>query len=110
MENNTKIFEINAVWNEHEYRHFGIHPKTAALYGDSVDDIEIFKLKISDDQTIPPPNSKYLEVDYWGWLDTDNKLSMIYGQRFLLDMCFPAGIVKTENVGQGKAYRLEIVL
>jgi len=34
---------------------------------------------------------------------------MIYAQRFLLDMCFPAGIKETENGGGGKAYRLEIV-
>jgi len=34
---------------------------------------------------------------------------MIYTARFLLDMCFPSGIKKIEESGQGKAYRLEII-
>ena len=48
---------------------------------------------------------KLNENDYRGKDD----FIMIYAQRFLLDMCFPYGIKATEEKGQGKAYRLEIV-
>ena len=106
-----KTFEVTAVWDDNHYRHFGIHPKTASMYGDNVDDIITLNLKISDDQSIPAPNSEHEDADYWGWLATDSDvLSMIYAQRFLVDMCFPAGIKGTEETGQGKAYRLEIIL
>lgn len=103
-------FEITAVWNGNSYNHFGIHPSFASIYGDDPDDIEILTMKISEDQTVPEPNNKHNEADYWGWLDNDDKgFHMIYAQRFLLDICFPAGIARTEKAGQGKAYRLTII-
>lgn len=108
-------FEITAVAHEGVYRHFGIHPKSAPLYGDNPDDIDLLVMKISDDQSIPKPNAEYKEADYWVWYDLDTFVrkegfsQMLYAQRFLLDMCFPAGIKGTEEAGQGKAYRVEIV-
>ncbi len=103
-------FKINAVWDENHYTHFGIQSSLASMYGDDPDDIETLVMKISDDQSIPEPNGKYTNADYWGWLDKeDGDMSMIYAQRFLLDMCFPAGIGGTEDAGQGKAYRLNVI-
>jgi len=105
-----KFFETTAVWIEKCYNHFDIHPSLASIYGVDPDDIEILKIKISEDQSIPEPNNKPNDADYWGWLEkNDKEFHMIYPQRFLLDMCFPAGILGTEEAGQGKAYRLEII-
>ena len=106
-----KDFKITAVWNENHYNHFGIHEALASMYGDNPNDIETLKMRISEDQSIPEPNSKYGDADYWGWYDFEDKrlTNMIYAQRFLLEMCFPAGIAGTEESGNGKAYRLEII-
>lgn len=100
--------ESTAVWNENHYYHFGITSQLAALYGDDPKDIITLKLQISDDQTVPETHMK--EADYWGWLKKeDDDFTMIYAQRFLLNMCFAYGIKVTEEAGKGKAYRLEIV-
>src|ERR1035437_6294909 len=42
------------------------------------------------------------EVEYWGWLNNNGELSMIYANYFLFDMCFPNGAEATEAYGQGK--------
>jgi len=108
-------FEKTAVLNGDHYRHFGIHPKTASLYGDKVEDIVVVVMKISEDQSIPEPNNNVEKVDYWVWYDEDTIVSncgfsnMLFAQRFLLNMCFPAGIRGCEEAGRGKAYRVEIV-
>lgn len=107
------VFEVNAVFESKGenpcYKHFNIHPSTAALYGDKVSDIVKIKMKIDDNQEITeyePGDS----VDYWGWFDYTSKyFSLIYGQRFLLNMCFPSGIDICEEHNQGKAYRLVVV-
>jgi len=101
-------FIVTVVLSDKSYNHFGIHPKTAQLYDDKVEDIVNLTLKISEDQTIPEPNSKYDAPDYWGWVFR-NEVSMIYPQRFLLDMCFPSGISGAEEHGEGKAFRFEII-
>ena len=102
-------FIVTAVLSDKSYHHFGIHPKTASLYGDKVEDIVNVTLKISEDQTIPEPNCKFDAPDYWGWVNGDNKISMIYPQRFLLNMCFPYGIHAAEKHGDGKSFRVEII-
>ena len=108
-------FEITAVYGDKCYQHFGIHPASASLYGDDPEDIQLLVMEISKDQTIPKPNGEHKEADYWVWYEYDSFIgeegfsSMLYPQRFLLDMCFPAGIKGTEEAGQGKAYRVEII-
>ena len=108
-------FEKTAVLSDGVYRHFGIHPMTASLYGDKPEDIVVVVMKISDDQSVPEPNGEHKEVDYWVWHDHDTFIrkegfsDMLFAQRFLLNMCFPAGIKGTEEAGQGKAYRVEII-
>ena len=108
-------FEKTAVLSGDVYRHFGIHPNTVSVYGDKVEDIVVVVMKISEDQSIPEPNSKPDKPDYWVWYDEDTILTkrgfsnMLYAQRFLLNMCFPAGIKGSEDAGRGKAYRVEIV-
>lgn len=107
-----KRFEINAVWDGNKcYHHFGIVPSLASMYGNKPEDIETITMKISEDQSIPVPNGEYREADYWGWInaDEDELSTMLFAQRFLLDMCFPTGIAGSEEAGRGKAYRLEIV-
>ena len=107
-----QTFKITATLNNRGkfYQHFGIRPFTACLYGDKREDIVEVEFKISEDQTIPSFDPNDLQVDYWGWYDNKRQefTNMIFAKRFLLDMCFPAGIAATEESGQGKAYRLEI--
>jgi len=106
-------FKITATLNKTGkfYQHFGIREILCSLYGDKPEDIVEVEFKISDDQTVPKPNEKMLSADYWGWYSNkDQKFTMmIYAQRFLLEMCFPNGIKASEDYGDGKAYRLEIV-
>ncbi len=42
------------------FRHFGIRPFTASIYGDKPEDIVNVKCTISDDQT------EHTSPDYWG--------------------------------------------
>lgn len=106
---NNKTFKKNAVLDENgNYRHFGIHPVTASLYGDKVEDIVELTMKISDNQS--EPDNETMIADYWGWFDNEeNEFSLIYPKYFLLNMCFPYGIKILEAQGRGKAYRLEII-
>lgn len=48
------------------------------------------------------------EVEYWGWLNNDGELSMVHGNYFLFDMCFPNGAEATEAYGQGKRIKLDL--
>ncbi|MFA5207457.1 MAG: hypothetical protein WC428_02255 [Candidatus Paceibacterota bacterium] len=48
------------------------------------------------------------EVEYWGWLDNDSELSMVYANYLLFDMCFPNGAEATEAFGRGKRIKLEL--
>lgn len=100
----------NAVKGERNFEHFGIHPVTASIYGHSISEIVEVKLAIAKDQTRPAPHAGDMTVDYWGWFDfEEQEITLVWPKRFLLDMCFPAGIDATEKANQGKAYRLEIV-
>ena len=105
------IINKTGVWNGDYYHHIGIHSATAAIYGDKVEDIEEISFKVSNDQEIREFDKNDKTPDYWGWYDKiDQEFSnMIYPQRFLLNMCFPSGIEASEDAGQGKAYRLEII-
>lgn len=107
-----QTFKTTATLNERGkfYQHFGISPFTAMLYGDKPKDIVDVEFKISDNQSFENFDSNDFTVDYWGWYDNkDQKFgNMIFAKRFMLDMCFPAGIIATEESGKGKAYRLEI--
>ena len=102
---------VNAVQGQKSFNHFGIHPVTASMYGYSIDDIVEVTMRISEDQSRTNKDSKSDIADYWGWYDLENdKWSMmLYPKYFLLNMCFPAGIVGTEDRGQGKAFRLEVI-
>lgn len=110
-----KIFTVTAIWSNNEekphYYHFGIHPITASLYGNDPSEIQTIQMKISDNQEKADSNEHLAnEPDYWGWYDIkDESFSFIFPKYFLLNMCFPAGIKATEERGQGKAYRLEVV-
>ena len=102
-------FTERCVFNDKYYDHFGIHPSTANLYGNKESDIVTVTITVSDDQTLPSESSKLTEADYWGWYDgAKNSFTMIYPQRFLLNMCFPGGINADEEANAGKAFRLII--
>lgn len=104
-------FETTAVYsvNGNCYHHFGIHLSLVSLYGDDPNDIVTLKMKVSDDQTLPI-NEANTAADYWGWYDNESEeFEMIYAKKFLLEMCFPCGTKPSEDAGQGKACRLEII-
>ena len=104
-----KPFKINAVIKSEEFRHFGVSPETASMYGDKPENIIIVVISVSDDQSIPTETQE--KADYWGWYDHQEKaMSIIYQSRFQLDMCFPSGIKHMENIDKGKAYRLNMKL
>lgn len=104
-------FKVNATLNHNGkcYEHFGIQPELAMLYGNKLEDIVEVEMKVSDDQIIISEITA--SADYWGWYNNNRKefTNMIYAQRFLLEMCFTYGIKASEESGEGKAYRLEIV-
>ena len=96
------------------FHHFGIHETTCSLYGDKSDDIKTVSVEMHENQ-IKPSNEDLDEMcktntpDYWGWKDSDSiEFSLIYQQRFLLDMCFPDGLDTAEKNGRGNQYRLKI--
>jgi len=104
-------FTINAVKGEKSYKHFGIHPITAQLYGEKREDIVELEFEADEDQTVPESNKEYTEADYWGWIyeGSDSPTTLMYPQYFLLNMCFPSGIKAAEESGKGKAYRFKLV-
>lgn len=104
-----KTTPYTAVFKNDHFQHFGIHPVTAQVYGDKVEDILDVELTLAENQVKPSPNQKYEVADYWGYFDYEqNKFTMIYPQYFLLSMCFPSGVDVAEEVGRGKAFRLNV--
>lgn len=108
--NVERVFKVLALPNKGHFDHFGVHPKTASMYGHKVEDIVELEMEIADDQE----RVDHEGVDYWGFWDFEyNRWSLIYPKLFLLDMCFPYGIKaeETRMIGdgyKGKAYRLLI--
>lgn len=45
---------------------------------------------------------------YWGWMDPDGSINMIYPAFVLMDMCFPYGSAAEEITGRGKVIRVKI--
>ena len=101
-------FSMTAILKKGKYRNFGILPHTASLYGHKASEILTLEFKISADQT--KPVDKTVEDDFWVWFDfSDGKFKFLYPQWLLLDICFPCGIAGSENVGHGKALRVELL-
>jgi hypothetical protein len=104
-----KELVTTAVQDEGLYRHFGIHPKTASLYGCDPAAIINVKLVESSDQSRGEPLKS---VDgYWSWWDfKKNRFEPVltWHGLILLDICFPAGFKVSEERGDGKAYRVNV--
>ncbi len=104
----VKEFTTTAALYQTHYRHFGIHEKSASLYGDKVEDIVQIKMSIAADQTVPKQPNK--SADYWGWFDfEEERFVFIWPSYLQLSMCFTYGMKAEEDRGRGKAYRLEII-
>jgi len=102
--------KINAIKGEKCFEHFGIHPKTASMFGYEPNEIIELTMILSKNQTRSQPNDTCEKADYWSWFDiAHNRFTMIYSQYFLLNMCFAYGIDSAEKGFTGKAYRLEII-
>lgn len=103
----TTTAAISLTLDKKEYfRHFGIRPSIASMYGDKPEDIVNVKCTISEDQT------EHTAPDYWGWYDLNEKRwsigSLIQPSFIQFKMCFPYGYKAEEERGYGKAYRLDI--
>jgi hypothetical protein len=114
FENFNKIpdtFKVNAVKFDNYYRHFGIHPKFASLYGDDPNDIEEITMVV--DKNITTQNrdkSLDKEQGYWGWFDQkQQRFTLIYPCFLQLYVCFPGGILGEERSGQGQAFKLDVL-
>lgn len=88
------------------YINMGITEKSAFLYGCNISQIENITFEVSDDQS--PANTELME--YWGWFDNEKQdWSFIFPNYWQLYMCFPYGLPKHEEYGDGKAYRLNLI-
>ena len=88
------------------YINMGISEKSAFLYGCNSSQIENITFEVSDDQS--PANTELME--YWGWFDNEKQdWSFIFPNYWQLYMCFPYGLPKHEEHGDGKAYRLKLI-
>lgn len=104
-----KSYIIDAVCVENRFKNFGIFEATAPLYGCSVNDIIPVEITIAEDQTIPTHNEDINSDEYWAWFDyEDKRLKLIQPSRFQLNMCFPSGIKSREDIGKGKAYKINV--
>jgi hypothetical protein len=100
-----------AIFKDNHFKHFGIHPVTASLYGHKPSEIQEVELIIADDQTRPEATDTSKEVDYWAWwYEKEQRFSrsLIYPKYFLLNMCFPYGIRVSEEAKEGRAYRVHV--
>jgi hypothetical protein len=49
-------------------------------------------------------------MEYWGWFDNEKQdWTFIFPNYWQLYMCFPYGLSKHEEHGDGKAYRLNLI-
>ena len=94
--------------DEFFFTHIGNAPFHCSLYDDT---ITIYKLEVwkHEDQSIPTHEWSQIHIDYWGWVYTDKiSFEMIYASMITFGMCFGYGYKKSEECGDGKAYRLHV--
>lgn len=63
---------------------------------DQVYEVEVREAKSTED------------TPYWGWMDNNKEISMIYPRLFLLSMCFSQGVEAEEKAGQGRKIKVAI--
>lgn len=106
-----KKYQNTAVKSEKGFKNFGIRPVSASLYGNKPEDIVDVEITIAEDQSVPSfdEQKKSDSPDYWGWIAKgEDRFSIIFGQRFLLNMAFVSGIEAAEEHDKGKAYRINV--
>lgn len=102
----TTIHTTAVLSNRGHYGNIGITEKCAFLYGCDASQIEHIVFEISEDQSEPKPQT----MEYWGWFDNKKQdWTFIFPNYWQLYMCFPYGLPKHEEVGDGKAYRLNLI-
>lgn len=48
------------------------------------------------------------DTPYWGWMNNNKEISMIYPRLFLLSMCFSHGVEAEEKVRHGRKIKVAI--
>jgi len=94
--------------NQEEYfTKFGIIPQLKNIYGVKKETpIYELEMKISSDQSEP----NWDVQEYWGYYRyEDEKFTIIMPSMVMFNVCFPYGYKYEEEVGHGKAYRMEII-
>lgn len=51
---------------------------------------------------------RHEDTPYYGWLEPDGNISMVFPSLILLSVCFPYGIEAAEEYGHGKAIKVVI--
>jgi hypothetical protein len=49
------------------------------------------------------------DIEYWGWINGNGSLTMVFAAYFLFNMCFPYGVEASEKDGKGIAVKFKIV-
>lgn len=100
-----KEFISTCVKEGEYYKFFGIHEKTACMYGKKKEDIVRVKMRKSETQ-----EKNYHEDAYWGFYDIKRgDFSLIYPNLVSLTVCFPASMDTYENIREGLFIKLDII-
>lgn len=103
----TIINTTGTLYNNSYFRNIGITEKSAFLYGVDKSEIKNIAFEVSEDQSEPLKDS----IEYWGWFDNEKQdWTFIYPNYWQLYACFPYGLPKHEEAGDGKAYRLNLII
>lgn len=98
-------FQIKCTMIDGYLTHFGIHEKTASLYGIKPENIMNVVLKYTDNQTI---NKNQYEI--WGYYEYEKqRFSLIFNNYAKLTVCFPNNMKTYERDHKGVCIKLEVV-
>ena len=102
----TTIHTTGTKSNRGHYENIGITNISCILYGYDKSQIEHITFEVSEDQSEAKPQT----MEYWGWFDNEKQdWTFIFPNYWQLYMCFPYGLPKHEEAGDGKAYRLNLI-
>lgn len=100
-----KEFISTCVKEGDNYKFFGIHEKTACMYGKKKEDIIQVRMRKSKNQ-----DRNYDEPAYWGFFNISRgNFSLIYQSLVCLTVCFPGSMDSYEKIREGLFLKLDII-
>lgn len=95
-------FYSTGIFENKFFKSFGIHEKSANIYGHKLEEIEMLSIKISDDQN---KTSK----GYWGFFEYDDwNIESIDNCFQLMSLRVGHGAIEAESRGNGFAIKIDI--